>query len=266
MAHFKDKSECAIHVDSDHCTPKHVISDMASQKGIILKDNPVDTLNELKQHTKCETELCVVEHFKKSNPNDMINQIIDNNFKIKGPKYDVEKWLSNDDIDKTLEQWAISKKNFYPIPFQMRDFSKNKTELCTLDFPELANTHSYFGCVPNTDWSTGKGQHWFALFFDFSKTPYTLEYFNSSGEDPLSEYNDWLNDAEQDLQKKMNKPVTKVIVTKVQNQYDDSSCGCYALYYIYSRLNGVDWKWFRNNRVSDKKMHEFRKFLFNPED
>ncbi len=266
MAQFVDKSECAIHITNQHCTPKRVIENLANQKGIMVKDDSVAVLDQLKARTNCNTELCVIEHFKKRSPNDMINQIIENNFKIKGPKYDVEKWLSNDDIDGTLRQWTIRWKNFYHIPFQMRDFNENKTELSTLNYPSLVeDNYIYFGCVPNTDWSTGKGQHWFALFFDFSKSPHTLEYFNSSGECPLAEFNNWLNDTEQILQKKINNPVKKIIVTQVQNQYDNSSCGCYALYYIYSRLNGVNWEWFRHNRVTDKKMYEFRKFLFNSE-
>jgi hypothetical protein len=243
-----------------------------------IKENNIDTNNpqiknatkeiveKLKKETNCTTELCVINSSKVKNilGYDLVQKILDIYFKKIGPKCNVEKWLSNEDIDKTLEQWTYKYKNFYPIPFQMRDFEKNNTELATLDYKNLYNKgFVYFACVPNTDWSSGGGQHWFALFFDFSKEPFTLEYFNSSGELPLPEFNSWLNKSEQQLQNKFKKPVKKEIVTDVQNQYDNSSCGCYSLYYIYSRLNGIPMEWFRNNTIEDEKMHDFRKFLFN---
>lgn len=277
MAHFIDKSECAIHINGEHCTPKNILIDMAKKTNIINESsnnykNQHDTkelIYKLKTTTNCSTELCVVEHFKEKSifNNDLIDQIINSNFKIKGPKYDIKKWLSNEDIDNTLQQWQISHKHFYPIPFQMRDFEKQNTELATLDFTNLVrNGYMCFGCVPNTDYSRGSGQHWFALFFDFSKKPYTLEYFNSSGEHPLYEFDMWLDKTVESLRNRFNtENIDKIIVTRVQNQYDNSSCGCYSLYYIYSRLKNVPWMWFRQNRVPDEKMHEFRKFLFNPE-
>ena len=37
-----------------------------------------------------------------------------------------------------------------------------------------------FGVVINTDLSTNGGIHWFSIFIDFTVTPITIEYFNSS--------------------------------------------------------------------------------------
>jgi hypothetical protein len=260
-----DDNECALHVKTDHCIPVEILQKIT---GTNISTNPNDIINQLKEKTKCTSELCVIKSNTVSSKlgRDLVSKILDTYFKVIGPKFSVEKWLSNDDIDKTLNQWKrISEfNNFHPIPFQMRDFQSKRTELSTLDFKHYYDKGiRSFACVPNTDWSSGNGQHWFAFFFDFRTEPYTLEYFNSSGECPLKEYNKWLNEAEQKLQSQFNKPVKKLVVTRVQNQYDNSSCGCYALYYIYSRLNGIPWKWFRENRVPDKKMHEFRKFLFN---
>lgn len=270
MSEFADKQfvdrECAIYVNTEQCTPTDILRKIAGDNAA----RPTNIIENLKKQTNCTTELCVIESHKISSKlgRDLVNKIINNYFKIKGPKYDIEKWLSNDDIDNTLAQWSLSNKfsDFNRIPFQMRDFQKNQTELATIDMKDMfSKGFRTFGCVPNTDWSTGNGQHWFALFFDFRKEPYTLEYFNSSGECPLKEFNSWMNEKEQSLQNQFEKPIKKIIVTRVQNQYDNSSCGCYSLYYIYKRLNGTPWIWFRQNKVPDKHMHEFRKFLFNPE-
>lgn len=265
MSEFiNDDNECALHVKTDHCTPVDILQKVS---GAPVND-PVAIINSLKEKTNCTNEICVIKSSSVEDKlgRDLVSKILDTYFKVRGPKYNIEKWLSNDDIDKTLNQWKkIDGFNtFYPIPFQMRDFQAKKTELATMNFKQLYDHGSRtFGCVPNTDWSSGNGQHWFAFFFDFREEPYTIEYFNSSGECPFREFNQWLNETEQSLQTQFNKPVKKIIVTRVQNQYDNSSCGCYSLYYIYSRLNGIPWLWFRNNRVPDKKMHEFRKFLFN---
>jgi len=261
-----DDSQCALHVHTDHCTPAEHLKKLSNNPN----ESPNKILENLKEKTNCTTELCVLKKkvVKDQLGGDLVNKILDNYFKVEGPKSDPEKWLSNDDIDKTLNLWKklpeIAK--FYPIPFQMRDFEDKGTELANINFKTLYdNGYRVFACVPNTDWSSGNGQHWFALFFDFRKEPYTLEYFNSSGECPLPEFNSWLNNTEQTLQKKFKKKVKKVIATRVQNQYDNSSCGCYSLYYIYSRLKDIPWEWFRKNRVPDERMHEFRKFLFNEE-
>jgi hypothetical protein len=257
-------NECALHVSDKHCTPIEVLQKITDIPGA----DPSKIVDDLKSKTKCTTELCIIKSKSIGSKlgRDIVNRIIDTYFKVQGPKLDVEKWLSNHDIDNTLIQWQKIPefKTFYHIPFQMRDFQEKNTELATLNFVQLYNEgYRTFGCVLNTDWSSGNGQHWFAFFFDFRQEPYTIEYFNSSGECPLREFNKWLNDKQQQLQSEFNKPVDKIIATRVQNQYDNSSCGCYSLYYIYSRLNGVPWQWFRDNIVPDKKMHEFRKFLFN---
>lgn len=259
-------NECAIYVENrSHCTPKHHLQKIAG----INESNPKIILEHLKKETECDTELCIINSSKaKRELGGEVKNIINTYFKIEGPKHDIEKWLSNENIDKTLAQWArYSKfKHFYHIPFQMRDFEEQNTELATIDFYDLyQKNYRTFACVPNTDWSSGNGKHWFALFFDFRKEPYTLEYFNSSGECPLKEFNSWLNKKQQQLSNQFKRPVKKIVVTRMQNQEDDSSCGCYSMYYIYSRLNGIDWITFRTAKVTDERMYDFRKFLFNEE-
>lgn len=263
-----DDNECAIYVNTKHCTPINVLNNLSMNIARRSFKDPLKAIEVLKEKTNCDSELCVIKSSKTSSilGKKKVHVLLSNFFKIEGPKLNIEKWLSNDDIDKTLEQWSKHPKfsTFYHVQFQMRDFEQNNTELAKLNFLDIYNQgYRSVGCVLNTDWSSGNGQHWFAFYFDFNKEPFTLEYFNSSGEYPLKEFNSWLNDKEQQLRIIFDVMVKKIIVTTIQNQYDNSSCGCYALYYIYSRLNGVPWIWFRKYRVPDKKMHRFRRFLFN---
>jgi hypothetical protein len=267
MAEFiVDNNECSLSVNSDVCTPKEILKEITKNDVI---DDPKNEIENLKKETNCNTELCVIKSdlVEKKIGSSNVYDIIKKYFKIEGPKLDIEKWLSNDDIDKTLKQWKNVSEwyHFHHIPFQMRDFEKYNTELARTDFYELYNQgKKTFGCVLNTDWSSGSGEHWFAFFFDFRKTPFTLEYFNSSGECPLKEFNNWLNKMQEKLSKQFNKITKKVVISKIQHQWDNSSCGIYSLYYIYSRLKNIDWWHFRENRIPDEEMHKFREFLFNP--
>lgn len=145
----------------------------------------------------------------------------------------------------------------------MRDFEKHNSELANVDFvKKYKEGVRCFGVVFNTDYSSGTGQHWFAVFGDFSKEPFTLEYFNSSGDDPLPEITAWLKKTKHALNKQLNKTVNDVVVTKLINQEDRHSCGSYSIFYIISRLEGVSYKYFNKNKIGDDLMHEFRKNLF----
>ena len=262
MSEFIQNTECAIHIETDICTPDHII-----HKATDHKHNSIhESLEELKKKTNCTTEFCVVksDFFNRKVGNGVVKHLLDNYFKIEGPKCNIKKWLSNLDIDNTLKQWTLKFKDFYPIPFQMRDFKEKNTEFCTIDFVKLyKEKYKTFACVPNTDWSSGKGKHWFAIFLDFRKAPFTIEYFNSSGELPLKEYNEWMNEMEENLQKEFGIKVKKIIVSRIQHQYDGSSCGCYALYYIFLRLQEIPYETFSKTRIPDEKMYEFRPLTFN---
>ncbi|MHB8736930.1 MAG: hypothetical protein ACYC6M_16625, partial [Terriglobales bacterium] len=114
-------------------------------------------------------------------------------FKAEGPR-NSRKWLSNFNIDDTLAQWARVFPEFYAYPFAMMDFAKTGSDLATVNVCEAMRRRrpqgpfKCFGCVVNTDVSTGRGRHWVAVFIDVrgaSQPPvWTVEYFNSTGRPP----------------------------------------------------------------------------------
>ncbi len=57
-------------------------------------------------------------------------------------------------------------------------------------------------------------------------------------------------------------PVKIIKVSELQHQQSKSECGLYSLFYIYTRLNGLSYKYFANVIVPDKVMFEFRQHLF----
>ena len=167
------------------CSDDAVITKIAPLSNVDLK-SPYLTesvkqqiIDDLKTKTNCDSESCLFETdlLKKAVGN--TTSIIKETFKPQGP-YDSDDWLDNFNIDHVLKQNMEKYKDFYAIPFQMIDFAKQKSELATLELDKLTTQYNTAAVVINTDISTGKGKHWFAIFMDFRKTPYTIEFFNSS--------------------------------------------------------------------------------------
>lgn len=255
-------NECAFHIEprEGFCSPPEVIEK--------IKLPTVKNVEELKDKYNCPTEVCVLEHPSIQKIVGDTESIVKTHFKPTGPRLS-EEWLSNIEIDAVLSQIQkkYADKHFLHIPFQMIDFDKVGSELSKLpnEWPKhYMNGYRTFGTVINTDKSTGKGLHWFAVFGDFLPTsnPYTIEYFNSSGERPYDEIKAWMKRMKYCMDTPI--PIIDVNVTNIQNQKDDHSCGPYSLYYIMSRLDGVPHHWFRKNKIGDEKMHKFREFLFRP--
>lgn len=230
---------------------------------------------------------------------DLIQKSI-NDAKQPGP-FDSKKWFSNDDIDNVLKKFEtmFKDKNFFHIYFHMRDFkTKNnyndeKRNINLIDFVEkYKKNYKTFGVVFNTDVSSGSGEHWFCLFCNFYEKPFTVEYFNSSGETPSVEISELMCDikhkmtkffSESDISVNINEKkndygdidniikcsnssddnyIRCIQSTKLINQKDNHSCGSYSIFYIFARLNGISYKEFKNNIIGDNLMHKFRNKLF----
>jgi len=236
----------------------------------------------MKDVTQCKSESCILKNpdFESFIGSNQTQKTLKQYFKPDGPSLNFD-LLNNFNIDDVLDQLEIAykKENFIHIPYQMRDFDKYKNEDDIImkktdrivKEKNLANINltkyfqegmRCFGVVFNTDYSTGRGIHWFSLFGDFRKEPYTIEYFNSSGNLPLLEISTWMKNTKMELSKDLNTDVKDVIVSRIVHQSDNHSCGVYSLYYILSRLENIPYEYFSKNRVPDELMHAFRKVFF----
>jgi len=267
---FKDKidGECA-HSNHDKlvCLPSQIVTQLSKSLNV-ASQNLQEAMNKIKQKTNCDTQVCVVEKMNTVLPN--ADEILQTYFKPKGPKTGTA-WLSNTEIDSVLEQLQDKYKDFLHIYFHMRDFqtrplpTENNIQLHSLEFPEYYLNHNKrtFGVVFNTDKSTGKGIHWLAVFGDFrDPEQFTIEYFDSAGKEPMPEVLDWMATASVRWGKELKKMIKPVQVSCIVYQNDNHSCGVYALYYIMSRLHGVEKEHFQSPDVNDAIMHQFRRFLF----
>jgi hypothetical protein len=244
------------------------------------------SLDGAKQTLKCDSESCVVSHptfqkfaiKNKIASNSELEENLDTRFKIEGPRNSTA-WLSNYDIDKTLEDWAFKFEDFFPCPFAMIDFDRMGDPLHRYNMHDIYNgKHKKntimgtvklpcrtFGCAINTDVTAGKGKHWMALFVDMRGSEvWTIEFFNSTGAPPQKSIVNWMKKTKDDLDSKLDfKPDAEIcIVSSLEHQESNTECGLYTLFYIRARLENIPYARFLEQEIPDENMIEFRKHCF----
>lgn len=203
-------------------------------------------------------------------------------FKPYTKSYDENYWLNNDNIDEIQYQLKLKFPDYSFSYIHMVDFvmiPPSTKKYMHYNIKDLKSTNiieklkkkefKYFGVVFNTDTSKGSGQHWFSIFMNFNTSgtmsdPYTIEYFNSSGQDLRNKaFNNYFEQLSLDISKELKKECIYLNVSNIEHQGPDTgNCGIYSLYYIYSRLNGIPHTYFANNLIKDDTMTEFRKIFY----
>ena len=205
---------------------------------------------------------------------------LESRFKAVGPR-DSRAQLSNFNIDDTLRRWAATVfPDFHPCPFAMMDFDDTREEFAVTDLVDVLEGRAAadlgpalgrvrrrsrtFACVVNTDYSSGPGKHWVAVFVDCrAEGPWTVEYFNSTGRPPPRQMVAWLERSRARLAAHRGPPGAAVeVVTDVSHQEGQTECGIYALFYIRHRLEGTPYAFFRGERITDDAVAAFRPHLF----
>lgn len=294
-------SICSLNKKTPHCLSKETINTLSeSFSNKLNNNNPINTINELASKANCskslstqEKELCILKKIQSENKNTDLEKTIKKHilisFKPLAKKLTEEYWLNNTEIDQIQYQFQKHFPGYYYSYIHMIDlkmFEPSNTDIILnshkienikkINFiNELKNngqlTYNHklqnYGIVCNTDTSDGRGKHWFSIFIDFKSNPITIEYFNSSGY-PLNQTQDRTKFAEffynlaDDLTKN-GYPAEFIQVTKIEHQNSDTAnCGSYSLFYIWKRLRGTPYTFFKNNKITDPMMEKFRSFLW----
>jgi hypothetical protein len=207
-------------------------------------------------------------------------------YKAAGPRTGAA-LLSNFHIDGTLARWAVRFPEFFPCPFAMMDFERNGDLFGRIDLADVLGGRvaadlgpgrgcvqrpfACFGCVLNTDVSSGPGKHWVAVFVDAragAGEAFTVEYFNSTGQPPPQPVIRWSERARGQLERFRAEqggrggPVLVVPPSRVEHQRSDTECGLYSLFYIRCRLEGRPPAFFAARRIPDAAMSAFRRYCF----
>lgn len=279
-----NESECIN--GCDICSSKQTIKLMSkfinNIKPTVSNTKDEDIVKQAEKILKCDSESCVLVN---SEFNNFVKEEVGNtnilkyellkNFKTKGPRNNTD-LLSNFNIDETLIRWSREFKDFYPCPFSMIDFNYVKNNFYNTDLSNIFSGKASFkdpinginngpfktyGCVLNTDVSTGRGKHWVCIFVDGRSNNWTIEYFNSSGNPPCPDVNEWMETQRKKLLG-LNNNVETITVTNIVHQKSNTECGMYVLYYIRSRLDGISYQHFLSKRIEDADVTKFRKHVF----
>lgn len=266
-------SACSLTADNpDTCISSDALNIIETMIETDITLSPEEILEEAKKKLNCTDERCVIEseEFRSRAGREMTQDELKRNFKVQGPIDD--SLLSNFNIDSILQQWHQTKfPNFFPYNFNMVDFEDYGGSLATVDVMTLYNNNFRFAaCVGNTDKISGKGIHWIALAIDMRYDPWTVEFFNSSGNAPQQSWIRWMVKTKARLEQIIDKyninmefPPEIVKCTGIRHQLSRTECGVYSLMYIWLRLNGVPCEYFKNNILDDKLMYEFRQHIFH---
>jgi hypothetical protein len=278
---------CALNLNNSTCIPEEELKNKI--KNFNYEDNidseSVEKLLERKGvEFQCkgenlqEIELCVME--KLEGKKEIVKY-----FKPETKGFTHSYWLNNTEIDNVQYHLYSNYKGYYYSNIHMIDLGmfdpRNKehiqyspTEIMNIDFVKELKGNGiltengdlkYYGVVMNTDTSDGRGIHWFSIFIDFTSTPITIEYFNSSGYDIKNKnFKSFLIKMADSIDLNI-KPCKFIKVSDIQHQKSTTSnCGVYALYYLWKRLGGTPWEFFQKNKIEDEFIVIFRKYFFRP--
>lgn len=255
------------------CAP-HAARESAERGGVCFTDSgvralaratgqepadPAAVVARAKAATGCGTQACLLVKALGSAPGEQAR------LKPAGPAH-TRKWLDNNNIDQSCQQWEAQFPGYRAVPYAMMNFMSYNSALRSFDpAAALRAGARAFSCVLNTDHYPGPGKHWVCVFADLRGAEGTVEYFNSSGRPPPDQCVEWMVNARNALTS-AGKKTTDVVVARRPHQQGDSECGVYCLFYIWSRLNGVPWEQFAQHQVPDQAVFQFRERLFNTAD
>lgn len=259
-------------IESRPPVPPEAEAALAGEPGLPAEGEGAEVVRRAAAALRCRTESCVLtaqplrEFAAAAGKGELLRRELATNFKPRGPREGTA-LLSNFDIDATLRRWKKVFPGFHACPFAMMDFAATREPFETTDLKALlvGGEAQTFGCVVNTDRSTGPGKHWVAVFVDArprAPAPWSVEYFNSAGNPPPPAMAAWMERRRGALEAARGAPVEAVPVTDVVHQESQTECGLYALYYIRRRLEGAPYSAFGGAPIPDAAMTEFRRHLF----
>lgn len=250
----------------------------------ILYDREMFDPKNLKKHIRAkvkelgENDVEILSYVDK----EITNYLQDNKPRPDGPKDN--SWFSNFNEDNILRHMMEWCPWFYANPSCLSDFMVDYTEtnprqaelisskgmnpgkepLGLLE-PEFYKNKGYkcMGCIVNNDIKPNGGTHWIAIFYDIrDDNRHTLEYFNSTGESPRPNIKEWMKSFSELSTRQLGVKCDMVKASNISHQNSRSECGAYSIYYVISRIIGVDYKKFREKKIPDNVVFEFRKCVF----
>ena len=193
-------------MSKSYCSPHRI--DYFQKTGTCLNDEDLDKLashvnlttkdslaNAFKDYCKgkLNKDFCWVQSpvVKK---NTSLHKQLEKNFRPTKPlEWYLNKfeWLTNEDIQKVMEQYEIKYKEFNFLGVVARDFDSVCfiKSICKMNIEESLNKgNNKFAFIINLDKHNQPGSHWVALFcsLDIYTSKFGIGYYDSSGHPPTN--------------------------------------------------------------------------------
>lgn len=216
---------------------------------------------------KCDTEWCWIdnEFIKNGLDKDEINSIFR---PIKPKKWEKNKntWLTTTDIVKVMKQYENQHDDFVffgPVPVDCPNGI-----YCELTNLDIALMHKVnlrkIGIIFNLDRHDQDGSHWVALFMKIDKKKCNISYYDSYGDEPPQEINDFMIE----ICKKAHQMKVENIemkYNKKRNQFGHSECGVFSMMFLIHSLTGKSLEEIgKHESMTDSIMNELRNYLYRP--
>jgi|UniRef100_A0A6C0K7P2 hypothetical protein len=256
------------------CLPVETLKKVAKMYGINSEKNPSTLRSDIEKHVKMEEgvheysflmKLRLSREEKDSLFRQYLRPMYPNAW-----KWDNDKWLDSNDIERVMKQYEEAFPNFdFMGPFPI-DFAAPKPntppgtapkclmdEICEYRVQSAAkNKKDMLGVIYNLDPHYKSGSHWVATFVDLKKN--RCMYFDSYGLKPPKQiltFMSWVSN--QDAARKM-----PLMYSSRRVQYKNTECGVYCLYFIIRMLMGDEFVTFTRATPNDAGMLELRTWIF----
>ena len=222
-----------------------------------------------KMKMRCNTERCWSQKVRGGD-------IFENAFRPKMPhswsndKHYKNKWLSDYDINRVMQQYEKSHENFtflgtVPLDFATRQNNGQciSPQMCQLNLAQLhKNGKTKIGVVLNLDYHDEPGSHWVSMFIDIERQ--FIAFYDSYSSQPNVEIQRFMEKIAMESKAINNGTPFKILSNTYRHQYKNTECGMYCIYFITKMLEGVSFDDFIIGGLQDDVMYSFRKFFFDP--
>ncbi|ARF10817.1 Ulp1 protease [Hokovirus HKV1] len=171
-------------------------------------------------------------------------------------------WLNTININQVMDQFHHLYDDFIFLGAVPMDFMQvaSYKYIQNLQVKELLeHKKTRIGIIYNLDNHNQPGSHWVAGYIDINKP--VIYYYDSYATRPGKRVREFYDKLQKDIKATTQKePI--IDYNKTRNQYGDSECGMFSLYFIISLLKGIDFEKACKEMPDDKTINEKRKELF----
>jgi hypothetical protein len=215
----------------------------------------------------CKDEWCWIKN--EIIKNNLPREVVNNTFRPVKPKewgFNKNAWLTTRDIAKVMKQYDEHNGDFVfygPVPVDCPNGIN--CELTNLNIKDMYNDGiKKIGIVFNLDKHHQSGSHWVAMFVKLNKKRCNILYYDSYGEKPPKEINDFMIEICKKV-KNIGKHKIELKYNKKRNQFGNSECGVFSMMFIIASLSGFSLNEISNSKqMTDSVMLKLRNYLYRP--